>query len=63
MDLISLVKEAMQKDPKFAWKMGYWFKRGKQVDLDWLMPHLEYVLGKDYVKAAAETHKPTDETV
>ena len=62
MTLDELVLEAINKSADFKNKM-YWRgylnqknRRKKPISLKWLMPKLEDVLGKDYVRQAAEKH-------
>jgi hypothetical protein len=51
----SLIIEACQKDKDFDSRIKYRLgKRRKQPDLDWLMMHLENILGRDYVQENAK---------
>ena len=57
MSLQDLIQEAKLKDEDFAKRMNYWLiQRKKPVDLEWLMPHLERILGKIYVANAAREY-------
>lgn len=57
MDLKSLVAKALNDSPKFKEKYEWRVKtRNQAPTLEWLMPHLEEALGREYVKNAAELH-------
>lgn len=54
MTLKELIQEASEKSPKFKQKLEwYTVQRKKTPELPWLMNQLEDVLGRDYVKEAA----------
>jgi hypothetical protein len=55
MKLKSLINEAVKLDDAFGEKMRYWVLiRQKTPELQWLMEHLERILGVERVKRAAE---------
>ena len=55
MKLKSLINEAVKLDDTFGEKIRYWvLKRKKTPELQWLMEHLERILGVERVKRAAE---------
>jgi hypothetical protein len=57
--LADLIAEAKAKDPFFKRSIEYRIngrKSPKPPDLDWLMPQLERILGKSYVKKAANDY-------
>jgi len=57
MTLKDLVELACEKDLHFKVKVQWYRQRKKPrptIDLEWLMPQLEQVLGRDFVREAAE---------
>lgn len=57
MTIKELVLKAYAKDAGFAKKVDYYRTRKKPrlvMDLDWLMPQLEEILGKEFVTDAAQ---------
>lgn len=57
MSIKELVDLAYSKSPEFAFKVDWYRKRKtprKEFDLFWITKHLEEVLGRDFVKQAAE---------
>lgn len=66
MILKELVELAREKDPAFAKKVEYYKTRKKPrkvIDLGWLMPQLEDILGKDFVIDAAEEERIKQEAL
>lgn len=56
MGIKELINLAVQKDSRFGEQIRYWvLERKKNPDLDWLMHNLERILGREYVKEAAES--------
>lgn len=48
----SLIKQAIEASPDFAWRMSYWVHtRKKQPDLHWILEQLVDVLGIEAVEA------------
>lgn len=65
MTLKELVELACEKSISFKAKVD-WYKHRRhprtEIHLDWLMPHLEEVLGKDFVENAAQEELEKKET-
>lgn len=56
MGIKELISQAVAKDARFGEQIRYWIlERKKSPDLDWLMHNLERILGREYVKEAAES--------
>lgn len=57
MDLKSLVAKAIKDSPKFKETYEWRVKtRNQAPTIEWLMPHLEAALGREFVKNAAQAH-------
>lgn len=57
MTIKELVELACEKSSHFAFKVKWYKQRDtprKVIDLDWLMPQLEEILGKEFVENAAQ---------
>jgi hypothetical protein len=66
MTVKELVELAYEKDPAFAKKVDWYRNRTsprKVMDLDWLMPQLEDILGRDFCLDAAEAEIANEEAL